>query len=101
MHCCAPGVSAPKTALQNLAQALLLARARPGNSPARAVPPRMPPIRRRAWRREFGVARALVNASNLLGSKVVRSFHVMVNGWEMLVSGRHEQHAGRRRMVKG
>src|SRR5258706_607938 len=75
MHWAAAGVSAPKTELQKWAAALLSARARPGNSPTRAVPPRMPPIRRRAWRREVEVARALVNASNLLESIFVRSLH--------------------------
>src|SRR5258706_14548802 len=75
MHWAAAGVSAPKTELQKWAGALLSARARPGNSPARAVPPRMPPIRRRNWRREVALARALVNASNLLGFIFVCSFH--------------------------
>src|SRR5689334_3389801 len=68
VHCLAAGVLAPKTAAQNLAQTLLLAKARPGNNAARAVPPRMPPMRRSAWRREVAVAMVLVRSSKQEGS---------------------------------
>src|SRR3989442_13676593 len=74
MHWAAAGVSAPKTASQKWAQALVLARRRPGNSEARIAPVRVPPMRRRAWRREVEVAKALVTSSNFDGSISVRSF---------------------------
>src|SRR2546425_5694256 len=64
------------------AQALLSARACPGSSEARVTPVRVPPIRLRAWRREAGVAMALVKLSNLVGSIFVPP---LVNGQNSLV----------------
>ena len=46
---------------------LLCARTCCGNNPAKEPPPTTPRTLLRAWRRDAGVARALVNASKVFG----------------------------------
>ncbi len=79
----------PKDRVAEVGGGAVVGQSQTGKQPARAVPPRMPPMRRRAWRRVVEVARALVTSSKIFSFICVPSFCVCGKTFSVTVNTQH------------